>query len=331
MANNRRTGTTISRAAAGRYAFALAIVSCLGIGVYLTAIDSSATIEQKLSGAGVSLVASAVFALIFSLLSDRENRSLIREEISANFGLHSEAMLGEWSKKNVLHLPMSAYSATEGFDRAFNIALMGAFEQSSTFYFRGVSAKYIPARIKAARVCPDSMKIYISGPSAEAAIRTRVADRLKNPKYADSDPNALFESLREEMITSFVGLYDCRAYSSIDVVFFADTSVTRLELTDSQLFMSWYHSPSADASAFPETFGFTPESLPYRTNKLDLIRRGDISRQTIRVRRDLTALEMCSILSELFDRPFTAADLEAYRQTYWRSMAKFVDFLDALS
>ncbi|WP_330330415.1 hypothetical protein OHS33_12210 [Streptomyces sp. NBC_00536] len=318
---------TAARRFAARYAFGLGIVVCLASGAYLTMTNTADTVPQKLSDLGVSLVGSAVFAVVFALLSDRENRSLIRSEISLNFLEHSRSMLREWQSDNGLYLPDATYPATDGFDRAFNTALMEAFERSSSFYFRGTSAKYLPARIKASRRCPSSVKVFIPGPTAAAAVRTRVADRLKNPKYAASNAGELFDALLEEMISSFVGLYDCRAYCSVDVAFSPDTSVTRVELTDSRVFVSWFHAPDADRRPFPLTVAFRPGSFAYQVHRLDLVRRHDIADDVIHIRRDLTEREMCDLLSSRFARPFSPADLARYSEAYWRGMEGFLDFL----
>lgn len=310
-----------------RYAFVLSVALCLGAGLYLTDRDSSLSLRMKLSGLGINLVASAIFATIFAFLSDREHEQLVSDRIERSFAEHSRSMIGEWRDLNLLYVPVDRYSSTTSFDIRFNRDLMHSIASSATYYFRGVSAKYVAARLMAARQCPTIVKLAIPSPSADGPMRRRVADRMKNPKYSDKPADRLLREMRDEMLESIVALYDSRSYGTIEIALSNETAVTRVEITDDSLYMSWYHGTESQGQAFPETLRFEAQSFQYQVERLDMIRTVDLTDHLVRFDRGTTDEGLTELLGRLAGERFDARKLSDLRSAYQVRMAPFLCFL----
>lgn len=75
---------------------------------------------------------------------------------------------------------------------------------------------------------------------------------------------------------SIVALFDCRHKCPIQIIYTLDTAVTRAELSEDSIYISWYHSPTSPGTVFPETLRFPAGSILYETLKLDMTRQFEI-------------------------------------------------------
>lgn len=310
-----------------RYAFVLSVTLCIGLGLYLTSRDDSLSLRMKQAGLGMNLVASAIFAAIFAFLSDREHERLVSNGIERSFVEHSRLMLEQWRNLNLLYVPTDHYSSTTSFDARFNRDLMRSIEGSTTYYFRGVSAKYVAARLVAARRCPTIVKLVIPGPTADGSLRRRVADRMKNPKYSHKPADLLLHEMREELLESIVALYDSRSYGTIEIALCDETAVTRVEITDDSLFVSWYHGAESQGQAFPETLRFGLRSFQYQVARLDIMRTVELSDRVLRFGGETTDNRLTDLLSPLAGESLDMRRLSGLRAAYQARMAPFLDFL----
>src|ERR1700722_6862299 len=243
------------------YALALACVTVLSIGVVLTALDRGLSARQILAMIGLNLIASVVFALIFSLTSSRIQErmqsesheeqhddlsvKLLRQDselCSKMLEQHSTAsdrLLQTITSYNKSYLPINSFVDTETFSSDFNRALTRSLDNSTGYYFRGTSIKYIPVRLRNARDLPEQVKIVMLDIKSEKAVSQGVADRQLYLRDRESDQ--LAADLIDGILLSLVAVYDCRNLCNIEIAFNAASGVTRIELFDDSVYVCVRH------------------------------------------------------------------------------------------
>lgn len=314
---------------AGRYAFALAIVVCLAVGTYLTVEDRTSSLATKLSGLGINLIAAAVFSTIFALLVERENRSVVEDQLNDRFATHTSEILAAISKLNT-YLPTEVHPSARAYDPIFNRNLMNDLNHSSYYYFRGPSAKYIAARLKALRRRPDLVRVYIPGPESSASIKFDIANRSRTNR-ASPDVPALYQRFKDDLFTAMIALFDCRAYGRIEVLFCDDALVARYEVTEQHLYVSWYTSFENDSDCpFPETTEFPRSSLHYQTAMVEMERRASFASSSLLISPDLHMAGFKAQLASIFGPTYDYDRITDITQEYWNNRSSFLAFLDSL-
>jgi hypothetical protein len=323
----RRRATGDIRAA--RYAFALAIVICSGVGVYFT-IEDPTSLRLKLSGLGINLVASALFATVFAVLVDQEHSSVVAQQFDERFAEHSARLMEALTKLNSDYLPSAVHAPAASFDPVLNKKIIDDLNRSSFYYFRGPSAKYIAARLRGLRRRPDLVRIYLPGPRATPSISFDIANRSRTGD-ASADASALTQRFRDDLLSSLLGLFDCRAYGRIEVHLCDDTLVARYEVTEQHMYISWYTSlDNLRGGKFPETTVFPRSSLHHQAMMIDMERRADLASDSIVITPDLSRKEFIEKLEVIFGSSWPEADLVEITRRYWAARAGFLEFLNQL-
>lgn len=195
------------------------------------------------------------------------------------------------------YAPTHSYDASSTFDRSFNRDLSTDLGDSHTYTFRGISAKYVPARLLHRGSGLDIVRVMMLDPGAHEAIRLRAVDRKQNPKYRNADVATLASTLREEILRSLVGLFDARALCTIDIALIASTAVDRVELFDSSVYVSLYHGPRSLCQSFPETMRYTRDTVAYGHHRLDCLRQFDLARHRLQFRPEADDAELRPLLA----------------------------------
>src|SRR5258708_24411831 len=106
-----------------RYALALVLAFATILALILLYVDRAVPLRDKLSQIGAGLAASIIFAIIYTVLANREYAELIRAEIAGQLTDHMTKILREMNQLNQLFLPTDQYPATRDFDIRFNRAV----------------------------------------------------------------------------------------------------------------------------------------------------------------------------------------------------------------
>lgn len=223
--------------------------------------------------------------------------------------------------------PTHSFPGTAGFDPTFNGLVTRDLAATHTYFFRGISAKYVPARLQHRGPGLDAVRVIMIDPSANEAITLRALDRLHNPKYSGRDLEALQSSLREEILRSLVALFGCRSIATIDVALVASTAVDRVELFDDSVFVALYHGIRSRGKAFPETLRYSKTAVAYSQHRLDCLRQFDLARTRLQFRAD----DPDDVLPQALET--LAVGLEPNRLTSLRDDARVftASFLDELT
>lgn len=304
---NRRPLSILQRRLA-RYALVLSIGLVVGGGLFLVAQDSSTPWATILSGLGINLIASGIFAAFFAFLSDREHRNLVVEEIRESFSSHSEQLLGAVHAEQAYFLPRAKFAASKDYNPEFDIELSRAMLEASFYGFRGATAKYVARRLALLSTCPATVTVILADPRSDSLMRRRVADRTTNPKYRGLSPIEIADSLRHELAESLVGLFDQRFKSTITVAFTDETFVTRVEITDKTAFLALHISRSSRIQGFPEEFQFDSGSLHYEIQRAEIERRVELSTLKTTFSYSTTEEQLSTFLASVMQEPGGSVD-----------------------
>ncbi|GHF54940.1 hypothetical protein GCM10010218_40350 [Streptomyces mashuensis] len=315
------------RTSAARFAFLFAAALALAGGVLLTLQDKNMTSAAIMSSIGLNLVASVVFALIFSFFSSEKQEAALKENLNEQFGVLSDALLDRMSDANRIFLPSGRYPATDTFDDDFNRHLNQSLATTTSYVFRGPSARFVAARLSHVHHNPGSVRVSMLAPDNPSALYQRAADRRLWPSSVGKTSSRLSEEILTEILMSIVSLFDYRHVCPIDIIYSADPSVYRMEMTDDSVYISWYHANSSLEKQMPESLRFPKGSFLYSILDLETKRLFELSEN--RVRFDSTKDEAFLIthMQTISGRAITEEDVAAWRAEYRNYTLGFSDYL----
>lgn len=311
------------------YAVLFVTLLVILVGLALTMLDTEPGAVVILSALGVNLVASAVFALIFSLVAGRLQDANLEQTVRDEMAQLAAQVTEEISRSNRLFLPGSTYPAITpmagDFGRPYNTDVTASLVSSSICYFRGTSAWFVGKRLAEAAHRPQSVWVTILDPRDEAALNQRAGDRRAAQPDLKIDQSRRL--LVQEILMSVVALFDLRQSGSIEITYDNDSSVYRYEIYDDALYLSWFHGPKSANRELPESYRFTPESFVYRTLKLDFTRRFEAAQGRVRFNSASSEEDLIRHLRELSGVDHTSAMVESLRAGYAQQIEAFAAFL----
>lgn len=306
----------------GAYAFALACVVSVGLGVFLVTRDKTLKSGQVLSSIGLELIASVIFSIIFALLSSRVRDRILYDALVEHANTMSAQVLERLANSDS-HIPIATYRAGNSYDADFNRAITASLDGSHLYAFRGTSAKYVPARLKAVHNRPEELRVAMIDPTSTLALRRRSADRQRHPEQRGRSVDALADELKEEILMAVVALFDIREICSLDVAYTAETAVTRLELFDDSVFITWYQERHSTEAKFPETLQFRAGSFLYEIQRLDMIRRFDIAEKKVSFNSSHDEHYLIEHLTMLTGSVISPENITRWREMYASFSAPF--------
>lgn len=310
-----------------RYALALVLAFATILALILLYVDRAVSLTDKLTQIGSGLAASIIFAIIYTVLANHEYAELIRAEITGQLTDHMAKILREMNQLNQLFLPTDQYPATRDFDARFNRAITRDLCRSNSYFFRGTSAKYIPARLN---LCPhhiDLIQIILLDPRDPVAIEARASDRRSRPEHEGKGLAYIAAEMRSEILLAVIALFDCREQCEIEIGLSNITSPVRIEVFDEAMYTSFYRAVESRRNTHPETARFGKESQIYQMFKDECRRQMQLasSRKRFTTRDDDN--DLIDYLSELGFPQVSEADLSAQRQEYQTFITPFSNAL----
>jgi hypothetical protein len=299
-----------------RYALALVLTIASLIALALLYTDHSVSLNDKVTQIGAGLAASVIFAVIYTILANREYSELIRTEIAGQLTARFDEVLRDIRQTNQLFLPTEQYSASRDFDRRFNTDLTRDLCQSNSYFFRGTSAKYIPARLRNCNHHLEVTQVLLLDPRDEKAIEDRAADRLRRPEYEGKRVPVIKAEIKEEILFALVALFDCREYCDIDIGFSTTTSPARIEVFDDAIYMSLYRSSESQRNTHPETARFSSSSQIYQIFRDEWRRQFQLAKPRERFTTSHGDVDLCNFAELLGFGKIEPARLREQRQRY---------------
>jgi hypothetical protein len=246
-----------------RYALALVLTCASLVALILLYTDRSISFRDKATQVGAGLAASIIFAVIYTIFANREYAELIRAEISDQMVGQLDHILNQIRQLNQRFLPTDQYPATQEFDQRFNRDLTKDMCQSTFYFFRGTSAKYIPARLKGSDHHLEVVQVILLDPRDKATIEARAKDRRRRPEYRGKTLKNIEDEIRGEILLALIALFDCRDQSDIEIGFSVSTSPVRIEIFDDAIYTALYTSTESQRNTHPETARFGRGSQMY--------------------------------------------------------------------
>jgi len=320
--------STWARRTLGVYAFALACVVSVGLGVFLVTRDKTLKSDQVLSAIGLELIASVIFSIIFALLSSRVRDRILYDALVEHANTMSAQVLERLANSDS-HIPIARYRAGNSYDADFNRAITASLNGSYLYAFRGTSAKYVPSRLKAVHGRPEELRVVMIDPTSTLALRRRAADRQRHPEERSRSVDVLANELKDEILMAVVALFDIREICNLDIAYTAETAVTRLELFDDSVFITWYQERHSTEAKFPETLQFRAGSFLYEIQRLDIIRRFDIAEKKVSFNSSHDEHYLIEHLTMLTGSAVSREDLIRWREMHARFSAPFDSALAA--
>jgi len=299
-----------------RYALALVLACASLIALILLYTDRSIAAKDKLTQIGAGLAASIIFAVIYTIFANREYTEMIRAEIADQLADHLNDILRQIRQLNQLFLPTDQYPATKGFDQRFNRDLTRDMCRSTFYFFRGTSAKYVPARLRLCDHHLDVAQVMLLDPRADGTIEARAMDRRRRPEYDGKNLGEIKEEIKGEILLALIALFDCRDQCDIEVGFSATTSPVRIEVFDDAIYTSLYRSAESERNTHPETARFGRDSQPYQIFRDECRRQLQLATSRRRFTTRDTDVDILEFVSSLGFVGIGLTELDEQRERY---------------
>ncbi|MEU6034697.1 hypothetical protein ABZ801_04760 [Actinomadura sp. NPDC047616] len=323
------TGTHWARRTLTQYAMLLAGAVVIGIGVFLLFLDDDLGGGEIASAVGLNLIASVVFAGIFSHLSGKVQERLLLERIEGTIGKLSDDLFGKLDGYDERYMPTGTYGAGDRYDKEYNRHVTDSLANTRSYYFRGTSAKYVPARLhRAPRGNLRDVRIIMLDPRNREVLEARAAIK-KDQTGSTEKVEDLAAEIKEEILMSVVALYECRNFCSPEIAFVQDVAATRIEMFDDAAYISWYQGPDSANKPFPESLKFARGTFLYEVQSQELLGRYGLA-NPLKITRSMPESDILQELTELAGRPVTSDDVRRWSEEHARYVADFKRFLERL-
>lgn len=313
-----------------RYALWLVLACAAIVALVFLQVDRSVSVKDKLTQIGSGLAASIIFAIIYTVLANREFAELVRQEINGQLSDHVTEIKREMNRLSQSFLPTDQYAATSGFDIRFNRAVTQDLRDSDLYFFRGTSAKFIPARLKLCSHRIDVTQVILLDPRDRDAIDARARDRRWRPEYEGKKIADIAEEMKNEILQALIALFDCREHCEIEIGLSNITSAVRIEIFDEAMYTSFYRTTESQRNTHPETARFSKESQIYQVFRDESKRQMQLATSRKRFTTRDTDAELIEYLDSLGFPSMSPAELHAHRQAYQKFIAPFSDNLKTI-
>lgn len=223
-----------------------------------------------------SLLASPIFAFIYSGVSERYHMMVIRNDLAQCI---REEMKGVMHSYRAL-LPDDEFPLTDKPTERFNRTLIDSLKKSRFYYFKGVTGRHIPSRLIDIKPKNLSCDLLLVDPRNDELLRLYILDRFGLGKNTQ-EMAFLLENVRKEIYMSIVALFDQAHQLNIEIKIgvYNCPIFSRTEILDDVAFISYFTEKTA--TDYPTTYVYKKDSFFYNTIYTDF-------RQT----RDLLSLSM---------------------------------------
>lgn len=301
------------------------------VGLVMALLDQELSAVVIISGIGLNLAASAVFALVFSLtMGNQQEQALVEnlqdesERLRADL-LQSIRMLGPTFLPSAMYPPIDLHGGDFGI--RFNLDLMRSFNTASTIVGRLQTAWYLAPRLSVAQHGPQSVKLLILDPRDPSAIERRVADWHLGQPVTKEIRQARTAQFRNDVAASLVLLFDQRHVCPIDILPEGDSSIFRYEVYDDAVYLSWFHAPDSAGRDFPASYRFPRGSFLWQTFHMEVNRRFEMSKKIIRFRATDEDDKLVEHLREVTGLEVDAERLQQIRTQNEQALEPYVTFL----
>lgn len=306
----------LKRLSRGMQALLLAVVA-LGSTVLLWAatLIHSPTWKEFLNAVATGLLVSAAFGIAQTLITSRVSTEMLRASVVEEVS-HSLA------QSNNAYFPAHEFPASMVPDPLFNARLTQDLENSSTFWFRGLSGRYAAARLSLNQNVSLQAHLILPDPKVQGTIDGRVDYGFRNQLFPDLTVEAIRDKITRDIVLGLAGIFEaCRKCAIMELILTPMPLLDRYEIFRDAIWVTLYSDPG-QGMKFPRTIRFPASSIMYLMQQADCLQtRAHPNTRVIQFPRTITNADMIGIFEEVTGQMITNDERDRLRQDF----IKFAD------
>lgn len=306
-----------------RYATWLAlgfvIVSSLGL-LYWAAHTGDETLQTVLTSVATSMLAAAVFASVYTGIVERHQINVVSDQLrsAVSAAIVRIQVAHEQAVRDVLSeaeqridalqeshyrqiaaqfpnlLPRDYFPPTQNPDERFNAVVQAELDSSARYLFKGVTGRYIPARLEASTPRARLVEVLLTDPRRTDLLRQYVRDRFGGQ---GADLETFVANTQREIYTTIVDLFDMRTTVATELRLHTGPVFYRTELFDHAAIVSYFVAQTP--TAYPVTYLYGSESFFYGSFMTDFVHERELAKCGISLAPGLVEDDLVAFLEKL--------------------------------
>lgn len=305
---------------ATRFFASLIVLLCLILFYFGTQIFSS--LKDVFISVSTSLLASLIFAVIYSSVVERHHMTVVNEELSLSVKKAVDEMKQlqqdnmqqisdltvakiEEIEKSYFHeislhfrelIPSDYFPPTNEPDQRFNATLSAALAKSHLYLFKGVTGRFIPSRLSIVNHHNLTCKILLIDPASEDLLRLYIRDRFGSA-VSYTEVAERVRRVKQEIYMTVVDLFDQARWTSVDIKMYNGPVFYRTEIFDEQVFISYF--TAKPPTAFPTTYLYSRDNFFYNTFLTDFNQTFELASLSITFNSRSTEQDLLNFLPQI--------------------------------
>ncbi len=193
-------------------------------------------------------------------------------------------------------IPSDYFPPSNEPDPRFNNVLSTALSKSHLYLFKGVTGRFIPARLSVVNHHNLTCKILLIDPANEDLLHLYIRDRFGG-NIGNTDMAERVKRVKEEIFMTIVDLFDQARWTSIDIKMYHGPIFYRTEIFDDQVFISYFTDKMP--TAFPTTYLYNKGSFFYTAFLTDFNQTFDLAPISIPFNSRSTEQDLLKILIQI--------------------------------
>ncbi len=246
-------------------ALLLTVVTLVAVGLlwWASALHASAG-KDFLNAVATGLLVSAAFGVAQSLVTGRITAELLRTSVV-------DEVSRSLSDLNNTYYPTHEFEASVEPSVTFNQMLTTDLNESSVFWFRGVSARYTAVRLELNTNANLQANLILPDLAVATSIDGRVDYLYRQGVYPGKTVEEIRSTVDREIRLGLVGLMEaCRRCSSIQLMLTPTPLLDRYEIFRNAIWVTMF-SAKGTGLVFPRTLRFQDHSVIYRMQEAECL------------------------------------------------------------
>jgi hypothetical protein len=301
----------LKRLSRGMQSLLLAVV---GLGatlvLWVATTVHSPTWKEFLNAIATGLLVSAAFGIAQALITSRISTELLRASVI-------EEVSRSLAQSNNAYYPSNEFPAAVEPDPLFNARLTQDLERSSTFWFRGLSARYTSARLFLNQNASLQAHLILPDPKIAGTFEGRVDYAVRHRIYPGLDIEGIRNRVKQHIFLGLIGLFEsCHSCAMMELVLTPMPLLDRYEIFRDAIWVTLYSDPG-QGTKFPRTLRFPASSVMYLMQEADCLQtRNHPSARLIQFPRSLTSNATLQLFHDITGEPLTKDELDRLTQDF---------------
>ena len=308
----------LKRLSRGMQALLLAVVA-LGSTVLLWAatLIHSATWKEFLNAIATGLLVSAAFGIAQALITGRVSTEMLRASVV-------EEVSHSLRRSNDAYFPTNEFPASRTPDPSFNSRLTQDLENSSIFWFRGLSGRYAAARLIFNQNVSLQAHLILPDPKVQGTMQGRVDYALRNQIYPSLGVDAIRDQIKRDIALGVVGIFEaCRRCAIMELTLTPMPLLDRYEIFRDAIWVTLYSDPGLGMK-FPRTLRFPASSVMYLMQQADCLQtRSHPNARVIQFPRTLTDTDVIAKFEEITGQTIAQDEYKRLRDDFMKFAEDF--------